>query len=156
MRLSSKANLQDYPVGAILTVRGPKVVLESTLPLDRQTRALGATWLDAQLVAGTSREMAMRGFGAEVRSALAVRTEFLIEQGLASREDGRLRVAKDLLPALRSRELATVVELAASRNAPHISPRRLRQLGGMIRKLRGVHRATLLAAATPVTAIAGE
>ena len=108
MRLSSTANLQDYPVGAILTVRGKKVVLESKLPLDRQTRALGATWLDAQLVAGTSNEMAMRGFGAEVRSALAVRTEFLIEQGLASREDGRLRVAKDLLPTLRNRELAAV------------------------------------------------
>ena len=106
MRLSSKANLQDYPVGAILTVRGPKVVLESTLPVDRQARALGATWLDTQLVAGTSNEMAMRGFGAEVRSALAVRTEFLIEQGLASREDGRVPAAKDLLPALRSRELA--------------------------------------------------
>jgi type IV secretory pathway VirD2 relaxase len=114
MRLSSKANLKNYPVGAILTVRGPKVVLESTLPLDRQTRVLGATWLDAQLVAGTSSEMAMRGFGAEVRSALAVRTEFLIEQGLASREDGRLRVAKDLLPALRSRELATVATRLAA------------------------------------------
>jgi type IV secretory pathway VirD2 relaxase len=108
MRLSSKANLKDYPVGAILTVRGPKVVLESTLPLDRQMRALGATWLDSQLVAGTTSEMAMRGFGAEVRSALAVRTEFLIEQGLASREDAQLRIAKDLLPTLRSRELATV------------------------------------------------
>jgi hypothetical protein len=37
-----------------------------------------------------------------------VRTEFLIEQGLARRGDGQLRIAKDLLPALRSRELATV------------------------------------------------
>lgn len=114
MRLSSKANLKDYPVDAILTVRGTKVVLESTLPLDRQTRALGATWLDAQLVAGTSNEMAMRGFGAEVRSALAVRTEFLIEQGLATRDDGQLRLAKDLLPALRNRELTTVATRLAA------------------------------------------
>ena len=52
---------------------------------------------------------------------------------------------------LQRRELATVVELAASRGAPHISSRRLRQIGGMIRKLRGLHRATLLAAATPMT-----
>ena len=49
------------------------------------------------------------------------------------------------------RDLATVVELAASRNAPHISSRRLQQLGGMIRKLRDRHRAALLAEATPVT-----
>jgi len=46
--------------------------------------------------------------------ALAVRAEFLIGEGLADRQDGQLRLAKDLLPALRNRELAAV----ASQHAP--------------------------------------
>ncbi len=37
-------------------------------------------------------------------------------------------------------DLVTVVELAVSRSAPHISPRRLQQLGGIIRRLRTLHR----------------
>ena len=44
-------------------------------------------------------------------------------------------------------DLVTVVELAVSRSAPHISPRRLQQLGGIIRRLRTLHRE-----APPVTA----
>ena len=48
------------------------------------------------------------------------------------------------------RDLATVVELAASRGAPHISSRRLRQIGAIIRQLRALHRAALLATASPV------
>ncbi len=50
------------------------------------------------------------------------------------------------------RDLATVVELAASRDTPHISPRRLRQVGAIIRTLRTLHRESLLAAASPVNA----
>ena len=37
-------------------------------------------------------------------------------------------------------DLVTVVELAVSRSAPHISPRRLQQLGGIIRRLKTLHR----------------
>jgi len=87
--------------------------LVSALPIARQTQALGATWLDAQLVSGGT-DLATRGFGAEVRAALAVRAEFLIGEGLADRQDGQLRLAKDLLPALRNRELVAV----ASQHAP--------------------------------------
>ena len=43
------------------------------------------------------------------------------------------------------RDLATVVELAASCSAPHISSRRLRQIGAIIRQLRALHREALLA-----------
>ncbi|MEK6257623.1 MAG: DUF4350 domain-containing protein [Planctomycetota bacterium] len=48
------------------------------------------------------------------------------------------------------RDLATVVELAASRDTPHISPRRLRQVGTIIRTLRTLHRESLLVAASPM------
>lgn len=38
-------------------------------------------------------------------------------------------------------DLVTVIELASRRSAPHISSRRLQQLGGIIRRLRTLHRA---------------
>ena len=41
-------------------------------------------------------------------------------------------------------DLVTVIELAVSRSAPHISSRRLQQLGGIIRRLRTLHREALL------------
>ena len=41
-------------------------------------------------------------------------------------------------------DLVTVVELAVSRSAPHISPRRLQHLGGIMRRLRTLHREALL------------
>ncbi len=49
------------------------------------------------------------------------------------------------------RNLATIVELAASHDVPHISPRHLKQIGATIRRLRTLHRAATQAAATPVT-----
>ncbi|MFZ1623537.1 MAG: DUF3363 domain-containing protein [Gammaproteobacteria bacterium] len=107
LRLARKADFADYPVGGIVRASGTTVALESALPIDRQTRAIGATWLDAQLAADTS-GLATWGFGAEVRTALAIRAEFLIGEGLAERRDGQLRLAKDLLPALRNRELTDV------------------------------------------------
>jgi type IV secretory pathway VirD2 relaxase len=113
LRLPGKVNLADLPVGGIVRTQGDRLFIVSALPIARQTQALGATWLDAQLVAGGT-DLGTLGFGAEVRAALAVRAEFLIGEGLADRQDGQLRLAKDLLPALRNRELAAV----ASRHSP--------------------------------------
>ncbi len=107
LRLTGKPDLGEFPVGGIVRASGPRVSLESALPLARQTNAIGATWLDARLV-GDHGGLDTRGFGAEVRTALAVRAEFLIGEGLAERRDGQLRVDRDLLPRLRNRELVGV------------------------------------------------
>ena len=107
LRPPGKVNLTEFPVGGIVQTQGRRLVLVSALPIARQTQAIGATWLDAQLVAGGN-DLATRGFGAEVRAALVLRVEFLIGEGLADRQDGHLRLAKDLLPALRNRELVAV------------------------------------------------
>ena len=78
--------------------------LRSSLPLDRQIRAVGATWLDRQLVLG-GEEMVARGFGSEVREAMKDRVDFLIEHGLAERRGQRVVLARDLLSTLRNREV---------------------------------------------------
>jgi hypothetical protein len=59
----------------------------SDLPIEEQTTASGAIWLDRQLLA---KEPATSGnvFGAEVRAAMERRVDHLAEQGLARRASG--------------------------------------------------------------------
>ncbi len=87
---------------------GVAVVVHSRLPIDRQVRAVGATWLDAQLV-GRAAQPAHHGFGAEYRTRLQERADFLAELGLAQRQGERLSFAPNLLATLRQRELAVTV-----------------------------------------------
>jgi hypothetical protein len=67
----------------------------SPLPLERQVVASGATWLDRELVKREKTELAETGFGAEVRTALAQRTERLVDCGLARRRQGQAIFARD-------------------------------------------------------------
>jgi type IV secretory pathway VirD2 relaxase len=86
---------------------GVSVELRSHLPIERQVRVIGATWLDQQLIGGAS-GIADNGFGGEVREALRQRSDFLVEQGLAERRGQRVVLARNLLSTLRDRELAAV------------------------------------------------
>jgi len=89
------------------------VELRTPLPLEQQVRAVGATWLDQQLIGG-NRELVDQGFGKEVREALRQRADFLEEQGLAERRGQRVVLARNLLATLRGRELtAAARELSA-------------------------------------------
>lgn len=89
------------------------VQLRTPLPLEQQVRAVGATWLDQQLIGGR-RGLAAKGFGVEVREALRQRADFLAEQGLAERQGQRVVLARNLLATLRGRELtATAREISA-------------------------------------------
>ncbi|MBU3054697.1 relaxase/mobilization nuclease and DUF3363 domain-containing protein [Pseudomonas indica] len=83
------------------------VQLRTPLPLEQQVRAVGATWLDQQLIGG-SRELVDTGFGKEVREALRQRAYFLVVQGLAQRQGQRVVLARNLLATLRGRELTAV------------------------------------------------
>jgi type IV secretory pathway VirD2 relaxase len=95
------------------------VELRTPLPIERQVRAMGATWLDQQLIGG-SREIAAKGFGSEVRDALKQRTDFLIDQGLAKHQGQRLVLARNLLATLRERELtATAREVSRQTGMPY-------------------------------------
>ncbi|URG49327.1 relaxase/mobilization nuclease and DUF3363 domain-containing protein [Pectobacterium quasiaquaticum] len=88
---------------------GVAVELKSHLPIERQTRVVGATWLDQQLIGG-GKGLGDLGFGAEVKDALCERAEFLTEQGLAERHGQRVVLARNLLATLRGRELVKAAQ----------------------------------------------
>lgn len=88
---------------------GVAVELKSYLPIERQIRVIGATWLDQQLIGG-GKELGDMGFGSEVKDALRQRAGFLVEQGLAEHRGQCVVLTRNLLATLRGRELAKVVQ----------------------------------------------
>lgn len=98
---------------------GVVVELKSHLPIERQTRVIGATWLDQQLIGG-GRGLGDFGFAGEVRQAVQQRADFLIEQGLAEKQGQRVILARNLLVTLRNRELAQAAkDIAADTGLEH-------------------------------------
>ncbi len=92
---------------------GVAVELLSHLPIERQTRTMGATWLDQQLIGG-GKGIDDLGFGSEVREALQQRSDFLVNQGFAERRGQRVILQRDLLATLRNREVETTGKNIAS------------------------------------------
>lgn len=80
----------------------------STLPLERQVSADGATWLDRELIAPKPMPLRDAGFGRDARAALVRRQQWLIEQGLAERDQDQIVYRANLLNVLRGRELNRV------------------------------------------------
>ena len=98
---------------------GVAVELKSHLPIERQARVVGATWLDQQLIGG-GKGLGDLGFGAEVKDALRQRADFLTEQGLAEQRGQRVVLARNLLATLRGRELAQAEkDIAAETGLEH-------------------------------------
>ncbi|MVA58491.1 relaxase/mobilization nuclease domain-containing protein [Agrobacterium vitis] len=84
------------------------LAVRSDLSIESQIHADGATWLDRQLVGNAVAELADGGFGGEVKAALEVRAERLIEEGFASHGDDGITFRRNLLATLRRRELERV------------------------------------------------
>ena len=98
---------------------GVAVELKSHLPIERQARVIGATWLDQQLIGGGS-GLGDLGFGGDAKQAIQQRADFLEEQGLAQRRGQRVILARDLLGTLRNRELAQAAkDIAAETGLEH-------------------------------------
>ncbi|HEP6426277.1 TPA: relaxase/mobilization nuclease and DUF3363 domain-containing protein [Burkholderia cenocepacia] len=98
---------------------GVAVELKSHLPIERQARVIGATWLDHQLIGG-GKGLGDLGFGGEVKDALRQRADFLAEQGLAEHRGQRVVLARNLLATLRGRELAkAATDIAAETGLEH-------------------------------------
>ncbi|KGB98677.1 relaxase/mobilization nuclease and DUF3363 domain-containing protein [Burkholderia cepacia] len=113
---------------------GVVVELKSHLPIERQTRVIGATWLDQHLIGG-GKELSDLGFGAEVKDALRQRTDFLTEEGLAERKGQRVVLARNLLATLRGRELAQAVkDIAAETGLEHRPVVDGRRVSGIYRR----------------------
>ena len=99
---------------------GVAVELKSHLPIERQARVIGATWLDQQLIGG-GKGLGELGFGSEVKDALQQRADFLAEQGLAEKRGQRVILARNVLATLRGRELATAGQsIAAETGLQHL------------------------------------
>ncbi|HBN9838355.1 TPA: relaxase/mobilization nuclease and DUF3363 domain-containing protein [Pseudomonas aeruginosa] len=98
---------------------GVAVELKSHLPIERQARVIGATWLDQQLIGG-GKGLGDTGFGSEVKDALQQRGDFLAEQGLAEKRGQRVILARNLLATLRNRELTkTAQDIATETGLEH-------------------------------------
>jgi len=98
---------------------GVAVDLKSHLPIERQTRIIGATWLDQQLISG-GKGLGDLGFGSEVKHAMQQRADFLVEQGLAGKRGQRVILARNLLATLRNKELAQAAKnIAAETGLAH-------------------------------------
>jgi len=97
--------------------RHAQIRLLCAYDLDRQVTSDGATWLDRQLLSRDRSSFATGGFGAEVRDALARRSDELVRQGHASRTaQGGLRIRANLIGNLARQEVERVGrQLAAER-----------------------------------------
>jgi len=100
--------------------RQASVRVISTVELEKQIGADGATWLDRRLVTPDTSDLAPSGFGQQVREAMDQRREHHIEQGNATRShEGRTLYRRNLLATLRQREVARVgAEMAESKGLP--------------------------------------
>jgi type IV secretory pathway VirD2 relaxase len=82
--------------------------------LEALPNAVGATWLDRQLVAKAPEAIAPTGMGFETGAALRARRQWLLDQGLSREQGGRIAFARNLLQTLERRELAEVGARIAS------------------------------------------
>ncbi|HDS1771235.1 relaxase/mobilization nuclease and DUF3363 domain-containing protein [Pseudomonas putida] len=113
---------------------GVAVELKSHLPIERQARVIGATWLDQQLKGG-GKGLGDLGFGAEVKDALRERADFLAEQGLAEHRGQRVVLARNLLVTLRERELAqSAKDIAAETGLEHRPVTDRQRVAGIYRR----------------------
>ncbi|HEK3745012.1 TPA: relaxase/mobilization nuclease and DUF3363 domain-containing protein [Pseudomonas aeruginosa] len=113
---------------------GVAVELKSHLPIERQTRVIGATWLDQQLVGG-GQGLRDLGFGSDAKQALQQRADFLEELGLAQRRGQRVILARNLQRTLRNQELArTAKDIAAETGLEHRAPADGQRVAGIYRR----------------------
>ena len=77
----------------------------SARPLDQLRNAEAATWVDRELASQSPLAVRDAGFGREVRTAMAARRQWLIEQQLADVDGGQLRLRANALMLLQRREL---------------------------------------------------
>ncbi|CAJ0797025.1 relaxase/mobilization nuclease domain-containing protein [Ralstonia holmesii] len=113
---------------------GAAVEVKSHLSIERQTRVIGATWLDQQLIDGGKR-LSDLGFGGDVKAALRRRADFLGEQGLAERQGPRVILTRNLLATLRWRELSKAAQdIAAETGLNHRPVANGQRVAGIYRR----------------------
>jgi type IV secretory pathway VirD2 relaxase len=81
----------------------------SSIPVEKQHKFNGATWLDQELTSEAPTQFYNAGFGNEVKAALTQRRQWLMAQGLGKKDEfGLWKPAPNMLDQLRRRELLRV------------------------------------------------
>nr|WP_267461375.1 DUF3363 domain-containing protein [Aureimonas sp. SA4125] len=84
----------------------PRIDELSHLPLDRQVRHDGATWLDRTMLGGGRETMPHTGFGGDVRAAWDARKQALADMGyVRDLGGGQFRAPTDLIAQLEQAEV---------------------------------------------------
>ncbi|KAA3447984.1 type VI secretion protein [Mesorhizobium sp. SARCC-RB16n] len=110
------------------------LAVRSDLSIEEQVSADGATWLDRQLAHGPT-NLGEGGFAQQVKQALEDRTQHLVEKGFARREADRVILARNLIAALRAREVEALGEqLAAGTGLPFTKATEGDQIAGTYRR----------------------
>lgn len=93
-------------------LRDRPVIVEtiSTIPVDRLPGLEAATWLDRELVSEAPVPVRDAGFGQQVRAAQAARRQWLIAEGLAEEQGGRMTYRPRMIAVLQRRELLRVAD----------------------------------------------
>ena len=118
-------------------VRRQPVAVEvlSPVPLESLPAHDGATWLDRVLTAGDDPPAREAGFGREVRSALALRRAWLLQEGLAAEEQGHIVLGSGTVAALQRRELLRVAaEVARETGGEFVEPGEGMRIAGTLRR----------------------
>lgn len=118
-----------------LSQREPlKVKTLSTRPLDQLPAYDGQTWLDHELVSETPHRLE-GGFGNEVKKALERRRLWLVEQELATIDEGGTRYRRNMLQLLCTRELErTITSLESNTGLSHRKPFPGERIEGIYRR----------------------
>jgi len=90
------------------------IAVRSDFDIERQVNASGATWLDRQNIAREPVALSESGFGVEVRNALELRAEHLVEEGFAARKGRQISFARNLIETLRRREVEALGDKLAT------------------------------------------
>ena len=103
-------------------------------PVEQLARHDGVTWLDRDMVASSPTQTG-RGFGAELRKAMDLRRQWLVEQQLADSDGKTIRLRANLLSALRQRELRRVAgQLSEEMGMPFVEARHGQRVEGIYRR----------------------
>lgn len=90
---------------ALAKDRPVTVEILSPLPVERLARAEAVTWLDRRAAGGAAEPLRDHGFGREVRRAIALRQQWLVDEELADRTGGGIAYRGGAFAALQRREL---------------------------------------------------
>jgi hypothetical protein len=106
--------------------------IQSYLTFEKLAEAEGVTWLDKELLAKTPTPMAHQGFGAEIKTALNRRRQWLISQGLGQLDgQGLFQPKPKLFETLRRREYEQATQaLSKELGLPHNAPMEGEQISG--------------------------